>query len=345
MSTLEPQSFNSDTATDSEFAAVSEYHNILRAESWPEDDPRPVSHTVRSFRGLKLLNDLRVNTFFIWDEGRVCAEAVAHVPLSEDNRHLAFADVSVHPDYRRQGLGTRLLPHLAEVMVAEERRLLVFGTSDAVAAGSIFAERLGAKRGMETHTNQLDVAALDYDLLRNWQKAAPEGTFELGFWDGPFPEAEISAIAELIGVMNTAPRDNLEIEDFKLIPEQLRDYERYQAETGTVRWVAYVRERATRTLAGYTEMSWNPCSPSVLRQGDTGVQPAYRGHGLGKWLKAAMLERVLVENPGVACVRTGNADSNTPMLKINHALGFRARLAEVSWELGRDKLQAYRADR
>lgn len=340
MNDLEPQLFNPDTATDSEFEAVNAYHNSLRAESWPEDDPRPVSYTVRSFRGLKLLSDLRVSTVFIWDEDRVCADAVAHVPLREDNRHLAFADVNVHPEYRRRGLATRLLPHLAEVMIAEERRLLGFGTSDSVAAGGLFAERLGAKRGMETHTNQLSVAALDPQLLRAWRSAAPADTFRLGFWDGPFPEAEIGAIAELIGVMNTAPRDELELEDFKLTPEQLRDYERYQAETGTVRWVAYVRERVTGTLAGYTEMSWNPSSTRVLRQGDTGVQPAYRGHGLGRWLKAAMLERVLAEL-GVAYVRTGNADSNAPMLKINHALGFKPRVAEVWWELGLDKLQAY----
>ena len=51
--------------------------------------------------------------------------------------------------------------------------------------------------------------------------------------------------------------------------------------------------------------------------------PKYRGHGLGKWLKAAMLEKVLAERPAVKFVRTGNADENVPMLKINHALGFK----------------------
>lgn len=338
---LEPQRFDPEAATEREFAAINAYQNVLRAESWPEDGPRPVSYTVQSFRGLKLLKDMRIDTFFIWDGAQVCAEAEAEVPLRDDNRHLGFAGVSVHPDYRRRGLARRLLHNVAEVMQRETRRLIGFGTDDAVPAGAAFAEHLGAKPGMQTHTNQLELSALNPELLRSWQETAPKDSFELGFWDGPFPEADIAAISELIGVMNTAPRDALELEDFRLTPEQLRDYERYQAEVGTHRWVAYVRERATGNLAGYTELSWNPSNPRVLRQGDTGVEPAYRGHGLGKWLKAALLERVLAERPDATCVRTGNADSNVPMLKINHALGFKPRLAEVWWELPLDKLQAY----
>jgi len=61
------------------------------------------------------------------------------------------------------------------------------------------------------------------------------------------------------------------------------------------------------------------------------VQPNYRGHGLGKWLKAVMLTRVLLEKPDVHYVRTGNAEANVPMLRINHALGFGPQMAEVVW--------------
>ncbi|NJK46780.1 MAG: hypothetical protein HC933_23260 [Pleurocapsa sp. SU_196_0] len=32
-------------------------------------------------------------------------------------------------------------------------------------------------------------------------------------------------------------------------------------------------------------------------------------------------------------IRTGNADSNGPMLKINHSLGFKPFMARVEWQL------------
>jgi GNAT superfamily N-acetyltransferase len=58
-------------------------------------------------------------------------------------------------------------------------------------------------------------------------------------------------------------------------------------------------------------------------QGGTAVDPTHRNKGLGRWLKAAMLQRLLDERPEVANVDTWNAGSNEPMLAINVALGFR----------------------
>jgi GNAT superfamily N-acetyltransferase len=65
----------------------------------------------------------------------------------------------------------------------------------------------------------------------------------------------------------------------------------------------------------------------------TGVFPEYRSKGLGRWLKAAMLQRVLTERPVVKYVRTGNADSNAAMLKINNQLGFRPYYSDALWQV------------
>ena len=62
--------------------------------------------------------------------------------------------------------------------------------------------------------------------------------------------------------------------------------------------------------------------------------PAHRSQGIGKWIKAAMLERAIRDWPAARLVRTGNADSNAPMLAINARLGFKPAWSVAIWEIG-----------
>jgi GNAT superfamily N-acetyltransferase len=90
---------------------------------------------------------------------------------------------------------------------------------------------------------------------------------------------------------------------------------------------------ATGRFVGYTELGFWPWDPHKGNQGDTGVHPAHRNLGIGRWLKAAMLQRLLRERPEVRYVTTGNAGSNRPMLAINVALGFRPHVIGGYWQL------------
>jgi mycothiol synthase len=121
----------------------------------------------------------------------------------------------------------------------------------------------------------------------------------------------------------------------------VREIERANRAGGRERWTLYARERATGAFAGFTEVFWHPNRPAILSQGVTGVFPAYRNSGLGRWLKAAMLDKVLRELPAARFVRTSNADSNAAMLKINHALGFKPYLAETVWQVPTEAVLRY----
>jgi hypothetical protein len=73
----------------------------------------------------------------------------------------------------------------------------------------------------------------------------------------------------------------------------------------------------------------------------TGVFPQFRNKGLGRWLKASMLDKVLKERPQVKYVRTGNADTNASMLKINNELGFKPYTADILWQVELNKVMDY----
>jgi len=54
-----------------------------------------------------------------------------------------------------------------------------------------------------------------------------------------------------------------------------------------------------------------------------------------------MLERMLIERPGVEEVRTGNATTNEPMLAINRTLGFKPYISGTGWQVSVPRLRDY----
>ena len=340
--TIEP--FDFAGASEREYQAVNEFANILQAETLPDDPPTPLAETIAA-----LQNVPPFITAFAWnawnaDKTEIVGSANVGFMDTEENKHLAWFDLSVLPAQRRQGIGRSLLAEVARVPEREERRLMMTGTNARVPAGEAFLEKLGGERAMESHTNQLVLAELDRALLTEWMIPDSAGRFRLDFWTGPHPEdllPEITALNE--NAMNTMPRDKMDMEDMHFTPEQMRQMEQQTLAGGTERWTLVAREAASGRLAGSTEMLWNPSSPLVVRQGGTGVYPEFRGHGLGKRLKAVLLDRLLRERPEAKFVRTGNADSNGPMLRINHALGFRPYLSRTEWQVETQNVRAYLA--
>ncbi|MFB6286783.1 MAG: GNAT family N-acetyltransferase, partial [Candidatus Bipolaricaulia bacterium] len=278
---------------------------------------------------------------------RMAAWASAVLLKTDENRHLLQFDIEVRAEHRRRGLARRLLRAITDVAHERGRTLLITNTDSKIPAGEAFLERIGAQVALTFSSSQLEIADVDPDQLREWQEQAREraADFEIGLWDGPYPEEELAAIAELNQVMNTAPRGDLDVEDFEWTSEQLRQTEASLEQQGIERWTMYARHRPTGQFAGYTETYWIPEQPELLHQGNTGVFPEYRGHGLGKWLKAAMLEKVLNDKPQVKRVRTGNADVNEAMLAINRKLGFKPYKSLKTWQVEVSTVQAYLDER
>lgn len=335
--------FDLAAAGERDYAALNAFENRLRAEQLPDDPPIPLAEAIQGWQHIPKF--MAVTQWVIWhpDGSAIVAAASTDVSHLSTNQHMAGFDIAVLPAFRRQELARSLLAPVVEVAQREDRRLLIGFTNERVPAGTAFMERMGASQGLASHENQLVLAELDKGLMQRWRAQAVERApgFTLGLWIGPYPDDQIEAVVRLHEVMNTMPRDQLDVEDFHLTPEQVRQWEQTMTARGTERWTLYVVEEATGSLAGYTAVFWNANRPHLLYQGDTGVFPEYRNRGLGRWLKAAMIEKVLRDRPQVQFVRTSNADSNAAMLKINQEMGFRPYFAHTIWQVETQQAAAY----
>ena len=139
---------------------------------------------------------------------------------------------------------------------------------------------------------------------------------------------------------NQQPWEELDDVAFVFSPKYFRHLEKSFAETG-VKWIIMLTIEEDGKISGLTEMRNNPAFKSMITQELTGVKEEYRGRGLGKWLKAAMLLEIKERFPEVKVVRTENATTNAPMLSINDRLGFKFFRESIEAQIGIEQLNKY----
>jgi GNAT superfamily N-acetyltransferase len=260
-----------------------------------------------------------------------CAYCWSH---SAGDPRVMECDVLVRRDRRRQGIGSRLFAEIHDETVKLGRSLLVWSTFDTVPAGESFSRRLGAHIARLNRTSELLLASVEWKTIERWARAkrARALGYHLDMVDGVFPEHLRADAATLHHIMQTAPREDLDIGDTIIDSDFVADVDQALIEAGRTRWTALVRD-ADGACVGGTEVIFDPSDPKTVHQHNTGIDATNRGLGLAKWAKAAMLRRIRNERPEVVRVRTENAFSNAPMLAINDALGFRVVSTRTEWQL------------
>ena len=319
------------SGTDAELRMLHAVEAPIEAERGSERMPQPVDLYIAFARNLPSI--FEDHTWVAQDtDGTPVASAACWSNTAGDPRFME-SDVMVRKDRRRGGLGTRLLEMICETALDEGRTTLVWATFSDVPAGEAFARRLGARIARVNRRSELRLDAVDRSLVERWMDDA-EGRrmgYTLDVLDGPYPETLRADGARFHHIMQTAPRDDLDVGDVLISEADVAELDAALAGAGRQRWTILVREPGGQCVGG-TEVTFDPWEPSTAHQQNTGIDPEHRGLGLAKWCKAAMLEWIRLERPEVQRVRTGNAFSNAPMLAINDTLGFEVVSSITEWQ-------------
>jgi GNAT superfamily N-acetyltransferase len=230
----------------------------------------------------------------------------------------------VDPERRRAAVGSVLGALLTETARSAGRTGIMVEVASDSAAHAAVRSTEGFRADLTMELNRTTVADIDRGLLERWRDdgVAAEG-YSLVAYDAPCPTDELAlGFIRAREVMNEAPRSEGEPKSTYTVDE-LRAVEAAGTAAHQDWWNLGVRHDASAEIVGLSELYLPANRPWAGFQGDTGVRPDHRGHGLGAWMKAVNHLRLADERPEVEWVQTWNASSNEPMLRINGALGFR----------------------
>ncbi len=266
------------------------------------------------------------------DSGQPVGSYVVELPQRENLRN-AFGYVIVTPARRRQGIGTRLLAHMAAASARAGRSLLMSATRIG-APGNEFAGATGGTAGMLDVRRMLDVDASLRSRLPGLRAAAEQHAagYALRSWDGPTPDEFVEGLCANFTAMSDAPHDPA-FEPEVWDAARLRATEERVIAQGT-RWHSLAAIAADGDVAAITQLNVDPGRPDWGWQEITAVTRPHRGHRLGLLVKVAMLELLAEREPAVRRIMTFNSEPNVHMIAVNEQLGYRVTDYFQSWEHG-----------
>lgn len=312
-----------------DLAAVTRIHNATWAERIPGE--RPISESAYVDLDRFSAHPERIERRLVRAES---GEVVAHGQVHwREGPGACVLRAEVDPARRGEGFGQAVVEALVDVARAAGRTGCTIETPVGSPADQA-CRQAGLVADMVVEQNRTTTSRIDASMLQQWRHAGDAAPgYSLVAYDAPCPDDDLAlAFIDARHVMNDAPRWEGEPEATYTV-EELRAVEAAGEAAHQAWWNVGVRHDASGELVGLSELYLPEARPWLAFQGDTGVAPAHRGHGLGAWMKAVNHLRLAAERPQVEVVQTWNASANAPMLRINRALGYRPAVTYQGWFL------------
>jgi GNAT superfamily N-acetyltransferase len=340
---LEIRAFDPHSAGRAEWSALHAYRRQRAAEEFPDLPlladadfehearrhlPFHVNHRFLAVRGGALVGNMILG---VRRPGTAGCEAYA-----------PYVDVfgGVPKPQRRRGTGRALFAHLLRFMQANGQSLASIKVQ--LPDGHAFLAATGASAKFRSVESHLDVGDVPWADLPAWREAIDAARLPLR-WEVHAPRVPLARLAELMapfsGLINQQPLGALEMPPLRYEIDAFEAWYRELDARGGDHYLVLLH--AGDELAAVCDANWDARVPERVHQSFTAVAAPWRGQGLAKAVKAAMLLLVRERRPQVTTFTTYNAQSNGPMLAINRRLGFRLHREECTYQLGREVLAAF----
>jgi len=331
--------FDVFTATDDLFEKYFNLNDELFFEVEPDDTPYP-----RDLRKKMMIDqNPRSDThrWLITTENDELVIGFAQVNYNtklatnyEQTTHMAVVELGIRKSYRRKGLGSKLLRTVIDHLLKLERITTITSTlSDET--GINFCNFL---RGILVHEEaefRLHFNKIDWDLIKQWKSTGEKLSKSDGITLEMFetcPEDIIQEYTEIYTeTLNQRPLGQIPA-TVRVTPETRKEKEKSWITNRGHNWITIITKESDQQISGLTEMVYIPESPYYIEQLLTGVKTEYRGRGLGKWLKAEMIDFIHKKYPKIKFIATDNAGTNVPMISINEKLGFTEHISIKTYQ-------------
>jgi mycothiol synthase len=312
---IEP--FDPETASDRDYDEVFDVESAAFSLDMPEDPPSERSVVEGRIR----VPQAEYGRCLYWacrSEGSIVGFSLVAL-MPEENSQNALVRIVVHPDHRRRGIGRRMLAEALPVIRGEGRSQVLGAGLKVGAPGVEWAEGLGFRETMRMVLQVIEPGGVDRAL---WDLPSVPG-YRIGRWQGRAPDDLVEAFAHARRAIEDVPHATGSYEHPDWNSERVRKAEQELAERNVEQRVVVAVAEASGEIAAITEIMIFPHRKNWAYQGDTAVLSQFRGSGLGRAVKAAMLRWLEEDGGEVERIYTTTGVTNVHMIRINMEVGYR----------------------
>lgn len=234
--------------------------------------------------------------------------------------HLAELELRVHPAGRRERTGSLLLD-AAVAAARQDGRRCVIAQAEAGSPGDQFLLARGFRRVLTLTFTRLPLAEADIAALTEITEQ-PHPGYQLTSWDGTVPDRLAEAFVASRHAMDDMPMGGTDYGTVTWDLDRVRAAAAAIAERGDLLHTVAAIDESDGSIAGFTELVVPGDGKGDGQHYGTGVMPGHRGHGLGRWMKAASILQARERHPDLGGLLTDTADNNPYMRRVNDALGY-----------------------